>query len=278
MINLFKDEINGLSISSNGETVIYSFEESIDEPILINWLDVDKKLKIILNKNVSLKLLETNACIGKCEYILKENSFLFHNLIALDKGGKSSRIVNVGKNASWKSYSADLSSTDVEMEIHCNLKAEGSVGSFNLSSLAKHLEHKIYDVNFIHESPLSESGMKNYGVCQDEANLKFVGIGHIKKGAKQTCAKQSAKIMIFDVKCKAASSPILKIDENDTIASHAASVGKINDEHLFYLMSRGIKEEDAKRLITLGYLNPVLPFFFDEKTRKELELSILERV
>ena len=52
--------------------------------------------------------------------------------------------------------------------------------------------------------------------------------------------------MVFDNECVAIAKPILKIDENDIEANHAAVVGKINDEHLFYLTSRGISETEAK--------------------------------
>ena len=69
-------------------------------------------------------------------------------------------------------------------------------------------------------------------------------------------------------------SPILKIDENDIEASHAAVVGKINDEHIFYLTSRGLSEEEAKRLITLGYLKPIMTGFADDEMKNEIEALI----
>ena len=82
--------------------------------------------------------------------------------------------------------------------------------------------------------------------------------------------------MVFDEASNAIAKPILKIDENDIEASHAAVVGKINDEHLFYLTSRGISEADAKQLITLGYLKPILAGFNDEETRNYIS-SLIER-
>ena len=71
--------------------------------------------------------------------------------------------------------------------------------------------------------------------------------------------------MVFDEKSTGIAKPILKIDENSIEASHAAVVGKINDEHLFYLVSRGLSEAEAKELITLGYLKPILKGFQDEE-------------
>ena len=120
--------------------------------------------------------------------------------------------------------------------------------------------------------------MDNYGVCEDEASLTLSGVGFIKNGAKKTKAHQTAKIMVFDKNCNAKACPILKIDENDVEASHAATVGKVSEEHLFYLCSRGITKDDAKRLITLGYLNPIIKYFGEDEIASSIENVIQRRV
>ena len=278
MLDLLKDSIEGLSKTIEDDILNINLSRSLDTPLFIDWKDQKQKIKIILGKNVEIKLLEINACEANCEYFLDENSTLINNLISLENGGTSKRDYIINKNAVWKAYNAELSLENVDMKVYCTLLEEGSKGSFNLSVLSKNKNTKLFDINFIHEASNSISEMKNYGVVQDEASLKFLGIGHVKKHTQATKASQSAKIMVFDSKCKASASPILKIDDNDTNASHGASVGKINDEHLFYLMSRGIDENTAKRLITLGYLNPILPYFFDKEIMKKVEQYILERV
>ena len=84
--------------------------------------------------------------------------------------------------------------------------------------------------------------------------------------------------MVFDKNCNAKACPILKIDENDVEASHAATVGKVSEEHLFYLCSRGITKDDAKRLITLGYLNPIIKYFGEDEIASSIENVIQRRV
>ena len=80
--------------------------------------------------------------------------------------------------------------------------------------------------------------------------------------------------MVFDETSNGIAKPILKIDENDIEASHAAIVGKINDEHIFYLTSRGLTEEEAKRIMTLGYLKPIMVGFVDDEIKEEIEKLI----
>ena len=84
--------------------------------------------------------------------------------------------------------------------------------------------------------------------------------------------------MVFDKLSNGIAKPILKIDENDIEASHAAVVGKINDEHLFYLTSRGLTESAAKELITFGYLKPIMNGFVDEEIREDISSLIEERM
>ena len=116
--------------------------------------------------------------------------------------------------------------------------------------------------------------MDNYGVTRDDGKLTFSGVCHILKGSSGSKAHQNAKVMVFDSLSNGVAKPILKIDENDIEASHAAIVGKINDEHIFYLTSRGLSEEEAKRIITLGYLKPILKGFDDEDVKESIEKMI----
>ena len=99
---------------------------------------------------------------------------------------------------------------------------------------------------------------------------KVEGISHIEKGAIKSKASQKIKSILFDKTSEAIANPILKIDCDDIEASHACAIGSLNDDHLFYLLSRGIALEDAKKLITYGYLNPIVNYFLDEE-KEELE-------
>ena len=67
---------------------------------------------------------------------------------------------------------------------------------------------------------------------------------------------------------------MLLIDNNDVNASHAAAVGKVDDNQIFYLSSRGISESNAKKMIALGYLTPVLEYINDEDVKKEISEQI----
>ena len=84
--------------------------------------------------------------------------------------------------------------------------------------------------------------------------------------------------LVFDKLSNASVYPLLYIDEYDVLASHSAAVGKVNDEHMYYLCSRGLNEEQAREFITMGYLIPVLDYFLDQDIKIKAQKTLERRV
>lgn len=115
-----------------------------------------------------------------------------------------------------------------------------------------------------------------HGVIMDRATLTFNGIGHILKGGKGADAQQESRILMLSDKARGDANPILLIDENDVTAGHAASVGRVDPEEMYYLMSRGIEEEEAKRLVIRGFLGAVISAIPLKNVQDEL-IETIER-
>lgn len=97
-----------------------------------------------------------------------------------------------------------------------------------------------------------------HGVILDRATLTFNGIGHIIKGAKGADAQQESRVLMLSESARGDANPILLIDENEVTAGHAASVGRVDPEQMFYLLSRGLEKEEAERLVIRGFLGTVI--------------------
>jgi len=106
------------------------------------------------------------------------------------------------------------------------------------------------------ENTISDVIIKS-ALC-DTSQIFFDGLIKIEKGAKGTNAWLAAHILLLSQKSKGIAVPNLEILENDIKAGHAATVGRINDLELFYLMSRGLPEEKAKQLIVDGFLQSII--------------------
>ena len=245
---------------TSGEYIIDSFVDLLIETESNATVD-------ILVKNLSEK--------SSLKMIVSENSHVNLSVLAEAKVDSSKMDITVKKDGYLEVYFADFSKEVINLNCTIDLKNEGATAYFKLASLAANKDLKNIDVSIKHLSPRTYGRVDNYGVCKDEAKMMFLGTSHILKDSIKSKTQQNAKIMVFDEASNAIAKPILKIDENDIEASHAAVVGKINDEHLFYLTSRGISETEAKELITFGYLKPILLGFKEEQVKEHIS-SLIE--
>lgn len=186
--------------------------------------------------------------------------------------------INCFKNSDANIYFADFSKDENKIDVNIYLKQEGAKAIWHLASLTSKQDNKTFNVSAKHEANNTYAKVDCYGVCKDMGKLLFAGTSHIYKGSVKCKTYQNAKIMVFDKDCIATAKPILKIDENDIEANHAAVVGKVNDEHLFYLTSRGLSENTAKEIITFGYLKPILEGFIEESVKEEISNLIEGRM
>ncbi|WP_125763364.1 Fe-S cluster assembly protein SufD [Companilactobacillus hulinensis] len=113
-----------------------------------------------------------------------------------------------------------------------------------------------------------------HGVILESSTLTFNGVGHIVKGARGSDAQQESRVLMLSRKARGDANPILLIDENDVTAGHAASVGRVNAEQMYYLMSRGIDEKTAQRLVIRGFLSSVITEIPEEEVRDRLTQMI----
>lgn len=102
----------------------------------------------------------------------------------------------------------------------------------------------------------------------------FDTTGKIYKGMSKSKCVQLSKGIVMDDISSVTSKPILLIDEFDVIANHGASIGKMSDESLFYLMSRGLTKQEAFLLMLEGIVRPFIDKLTDEEVKNQFEKKI----
>ncbi|GIP38344.1 FeS cluster assembly protein SufD [Paenibacillus sp. J31TS4] len=153
------------------------------------------------------------------------------------------------------------------------LKGDGSNSDAKVICVGTEAQKLNLTTRAIHFGKNSNSDMITRAVMRDEATAIINGITKIEKGATGANGQQTERVLMLNRKARGDANPILLIDEDDVKAGHAASVGQVNPEHIYYLMSRGISKEQAQKLIIYGFLAPVV----SEIPIEELE-SRLQRV
>ncbi len=117
----------------------------------------------------------------------------------------------------------------------------------------------VNNVRVVHKGKDTRANVFACGVAIDKSFIDFSGMLRVEHGAKRTRTFFRANLMILSQQAAAHTFPGLEIEENDILqGGHAATVGKVNEEQMFYLMSRGLDETTSKRLVIRGFFEPVL--------------------
>jgi FeS assembly protein SufD len=131
-----------------------------------------------------------------------------------------------------------------------------------------------YETNLVHNSPDSTGSTQARGVLKGESQSIFKGMIKIVNAAKNSRSYLAHHAMILERTAKSDGVPSLEIDNNEVRATHSASVAQIDEEQLFYLMARGLSQDEARKTVVLGFFEPVLSRVPIEQTREGARFMI----
>ncbi|MFG6116993.1 Fe-S cluster assembly protein SufD [Halobacillus sp. MO56] len=163
-------------------------------------------------------------------------------------------------------------------ENYTYLMGENSLGDAKTVSVGRGNQKQNFTARIVHYGKASEGYILQHGVMKDKATAIFNGIGKIEHGASKSNAEQESRVLMLSKDARGDANPILLIDEDDVTAGHAASVGRVDPMQLFYLMSRGMSQKEAERLVIHGFLAPVVNQLPIEAVKEQLTQVIEGKV
>ncbi|MNW42400.1 FeS cluster assembly protein SufB [compost metagenome] len=170
----------------------------------------------------------------------------------------------------------EMNAGDSVSETLSILQGNGSLSDAKVIAVGSGAQKLNYTTKAVHFGKSSESQMITRAVMREQATAIINGITKIEKGATKANGEQTEKVLMLSPKARGDANPILLIDEDDVKAGHAASVGQVNPEQIYYLMSRGITREQAERLVIYGFLAPVVSDIPLEQLQEQLQ-GLVER-
>ena len=156
------------------------------------------------------------------------------------------------------------------------LKEPGAKGNVSIVALTNNKQEVIVKTLVNHLARDTEGHINHLGVAGDQSFLVFEGTGKIGKGFKRSVARQNNNGLLMSPSARLDANPFLLIDEFDVEASHGAAIGQIDEEQLYYLMSRGLSRKSAEELIIHGFLAPFKEALNDETINNHLS-ALLEK-
>ena len=271
-----KDKFIALSASNfnNGIFLYVPKNIELEEPIKVNF-DFEEQNSIlhnliIVDSNSRVDLIEEysnkeanqeqlNCCMT--EIFANDNSKI--NFYHLDNWTKNvynfTNIVGTAERDSAINFVSGCFGGKLNrLRIDTIFSGQGSQCNNLGVFLGKGKEHIDFTTNMHHNVENTTNDVLVDGILKDESSSVYRGLIKIEKQAQKTNSYLANHILKLGDKTLANSIPSLKIDANDVKASHGATVGQINEEHLFYLMARGLSRQEAEKLIVEGFFEPVI--------------------
>lgn len=215
----------------------------------------------ILNKVKIAEGAELN--IVKIQRLNAQSRHLESRYTTIAEKGKVNYIsIEIGGKEALVNYMTDLSGDESEGHVKNVYLGFGE----RILDLSHHMNH-------IGKKTVSDMIFK--GALKDQAKKVFRGTLDFKKGSTHSTGNEEEFVVLLSPKVKSFAIPLLLCREDDVIGNHAASAGQIDGEKLFYIMSRGFSEEEAKKIIVESYIRPIIDLIPVEKIR-ELVLQAVD--
>jgi Fe-S cluster assembly protein SufB len=128
-----------------------------------------------------------------------------------------------------------------------------------------------------HNAPETKSTIESKSISKDGGRTNYRGLVHIADGAENSSTAVECDALMFDNESTSDTMPYMEINESKVDVAHEATVGKIGDEDIFYLQTRGLDDDDAKQMIVSGFIEPIteeLPIEYAVELNRLVELEM----
>ena len=275
--NVFTDKNHRIIIKKN---------YSLKKPLIIynttnnkiSSKNLNLSLNFILEENSCLKLINISDDDSRSNFInnyytfhLKKNSILKNYKIDL-KTNKNIKYffnnIDQEENSISEIFFLSSGSTFSKNEVNCNLKGKFASAFVNgIFSLNNKKHHEIKsNINHLFENTKSYQLIK--AVLGDESKAVYQGKIFVNSDAQKTDGYQLSKAILLNETSEFNAKPELEIYADDVKCSHGSASGNLNEDSIFYIMSRGLNYEESKKLLINGFLLDVVEKITDDEIKK----------
>lgn len=266
---------NKIRIQTNSKNenvkIIYNFDD--------NNLNLINQIEIIANNDANVTIVYKSNTSNKCLHngiiktIINENAKLNINIVNLlnEKSDNFEAIENTLKaNSKLKYTIIDIGGKTSVSNYYSNIIGENADN--DLKSIYLGIDNQRKDINYIAEL----RGIKTnididvQGALRDSAKKNFKGTIDFKKGCKKAKGNENEYCMLLSDKAKSIALPMLLCTEDNVEGNHSTASGKIDNNQLFYIMSRGLSYKEAVKLIVKANFNKIIERITDEELKNEV--------
>lgn len=238
---------------------------TITEPIIID-ASTTGSIHVTVEELASARIVENafgnpKVCNSKTEVTLDAGARLQYGVIqSFDTNTVNESFKNaiIGRDATMEWLFSETGSAVSNSEYTSVLEGRGSSTIMKGIFFGSGTQEFNLTLNAIHKTSDTTSNMLTKGALTDFAKGSYNGIVKMTKDACRADGVQAANTLLLSDKAEANSVPILEIDNNDVTCSHSSGIGQLDKDNIFYMMSRGISEKDATKMIVQGFFEPLI--------------------
>ena len=242
----------------------------------------NNRVNIILEENAEAEINEIFFSNNKSIYwnnvhnyiCLKKNSKLEHYKVQLESKNavhSSSSSIDCENSSIYNNFIFSVGGNMSRIEVISSINAADI--DFNIKGLylAKNNQHHDITTLMQHKHPESKSSQHIKGILQEDSSGVFQGKVVVSQDAQKTDAFQFNQNLLLSENAEVNVKPELEIYADDVKCSHGATTGELDEQMLFYLRSRGLNKEEAKKILIEGFVNEL----FENVANKELKKKLL---
>ncbi|MBX6340878.1 MAG: Fe-S cluster assembly protein SufB [Thermomicrobiaceae bacterium] len=184
----------------------------------------------------------------------------------------------IHQDAAANTLNVGLGSKLSKSLIASNLVGAGATAEMLGLYFADETQHLDYQTRQMHISPYATSDLLFKGALKDRARTVYSGLIKVYPHAQRTDAYQANRNLVLSRSARADTIPNLEIGANDVRCTHGATVGQVEEEYIFYLMSRGISRTEAIKLIVDGFFDEVIERVPVEEVQDEVRAAIARKI
>jgi Fe-S cluster assembly protein SufD len=208
---------------------------------------------------------------AKLEYVSLQN-------LSRETWHFASHHARVERDAELDWVAGGFGSKKGKIRIQNDLAGPGATSRVTGAYFSDGTQHLDYDTFQEHMAPSTTSDFAFKGALRDESTCVWRGMIRVERDAQKTNAYQENRNLLLSEKAHADAIPGLEILANDVRCTHAATIGQVDREELFYLMSRGLSKAEAERLIVRGFFSEILDRIELEPVREALGAALEARI
>jgi Fe-S cluster assembly protein SufB len=183
----------------------------------------------------------------------------------------------VHEDATMEWVDANLGSKLTMKYPSCYLLGENAHGEILSMAFATTGQHQDTGGKVLHFAPNTSSKITSKSISKGEGRASYRGLLKVHKDAGNVKSNVVCDALLLDEKSRSDTYPYIEIDEDDVTIGHEASVSKVGEEQLFYLMSRGLSEEEATSMVVSGFIEPLvkeLPMEYAVEMNRLIQLQM----